>query len=125
GGKSRGRWALGDFGSGYAGPGNMRVRSAGKNKNWQRRFNLLKSQAFKVCEFCFSRALFESMVWEMNDGLEARKAQRLLWAVVVGFILLNAFIVYFAFRPGVKSAEGNRELPAATNVLESAGTNRP
>jgi len=65
------------------------------------------------------------MVLEMNEGLEARKAQRLLWAVVTGFVLLNAVIVYFALRPGGNSAEGSSELRATTNVLQSVGTNRP
>jgi len=65
------------------------------------------------------------MAREMDNTLETRKAQRLLWAVVVGFVLLNAVIVYLALRPGGESGEGNRELPASTNALESPGTNRP
>jgi len=80
---------------------------------------------FKGRRFWLAQDLFCAMVLEMNEGLEARKAQRLLWAVVTGFVLLNAVIVYFALRPGGNSPEESSELRATTNVLQSVGTNRP
>lgn len=80
---------------------------------------------FKGREFVPAQDRLDAVTSEINNLIEARRAQRLLWAVVAGFILLNAVIVYFALRPGMDSAEGNSELPATTNVLQSASTNHP